>query len=294
MKRWLVPAAALAVLAFAAFGCGGNDATSGARNAAPLQIAGLTYVPVETLTVPVDSSAVNSTHFLQSGLGYRVTAWGTFNTGGPGDGLADAEYADFSNPPGSVVDECARDTVTTVDFGLAINDAVVDSTRNPDWGAFASDHVYTTTVIGAGAPLTFNYHDCNYSGNSGSLNVAIDQPALEIEIDLKPGSGQNPVNPKSQGVTPIAILGSADFVVADMDMLSLSFGSGQAKEAHGKAHPTDVNGDGFMDVVAHFRTQDLHVEEGDTEICLTATRLDGTLLYGCAPIRVVGGGSQGD
>lgn len=33
-------------------------------------------------------------------------------------------------------------------------------------------------------------------------------PPIEVEIDIKPGNPTNPINPKSRGVIPVALLGS--------------------------------------------------------------------------------------
>jgi len=42
-------------------------------------------------------------------------------------------------------------------------------------------------------------------------------PELEVPVDIKPTSCPNPLNTKSQGVTPAAILGTADFDVTQVD-----------------------------------------------------------------------------
>jgi hypothetical protein len=45
----------------------------------------------------------------------------------------------------------------------------------------------------------------------------------EVKIDIEPGSDGNPINPKSRGVIPVAILGSDTFEVADVDVTTLAF-----------------------------------------------------------------------
>jgi hypothetical protein len=42
-------------------------------------------------------------------------------------------------------------------------------------------------------------------------------PKMEVEIDIKPGSCPNPLNVKSGGVLPVAVLGTADFDVTYID-----------------------------------------------------------------------------
>ena len=47
---------------------------------------------------------------------------------------------------------------------------------------------------------------------------------IEVEVDIKPGSCPNPINLKKKGVTPVAIVGSADFdpvATIDVDTIML-------------------------------------------------------------------------
>jgi arylsulfatase A-like enzyme len=106
-----------------------------------------------------------------------------------------------------------------------------------------------------------------------------------IEIDIKPGSDRNPINPFSRGVIPVAIIGSDTFDVADVDVTTLALGPDGAAAAHPPGgHLQDVNDDGFTDLLSHYRTQQTGIASGDTQACVTGETFDGTPIEGCDSI----------
>jgi hypothetical protein len=123
---------------------------------------------LEQLEVPTNGATGTSQTVLAAGVTYTLRASGTFRIGGPGDGLADADFADFSNPPSSLLDRCNG---TGVDFGISVNGIKLA------WGAFSATHVYELPFVGTGAPITVGYDDCNFGDNSGSLGLEILGPA---------------------------------------------------------------------------------------------------------------------
>jgi hypothetical protein len=109
-----------------------------------------------------------------------------------------------------------------------------------------------------------------------------------IDIDIKPGSFPNSINTKSKGVIPVAILGSAEFDVTLVDTSTLEFGPAGASPAHrAGGHVEDVNRDGLMDLVSHYRTRETGLAPGDTEACVVGETNDGTRIRGCDSVKIV-------
>jgi hypothetical protein len=127
------------------------------------------------------------------------------------------------------------------------------------------------TVAAPGFPML----EIDQVGTERPLNAFGDIGAIEkklsVDIDIKPGSDANPVNPRSKGVIRVAILGSDTFDVAGVDVTTLAFGPSGASPARGRkaGRRQDVNKDGFTDLVTHYRTQESGIDFGDTEAWVT-------------------------
>ncbi len=112
--------------------------------------------------------------------------------------------------------------------------------------------------------------------------------ATFLEIDIKPGSDPNAVNPRDRGVIPVAILTTEDFDAATVSPSTVRFGPDEASMIHRSGHLKDVDADGDLDLVLHFRTQETGIACGDTEATLTGETFDGQPLQGSDSIVTVG------
>jgi hypothetical protein len=105
-----------------------------------------------------------------------------------------------------------------------------------------------------------------------------------IEIAIKPGSFSNaPINLKSKGVLPVAILGTPDFNVDDVAINTVEF----AGASPVRVSFEDVNGDGRIDILFHFYTQDLQLTSSSTQATLTGETAGGIPFQGTGSIHVV-------
>ncbi|MHA2402685.1 MAG: hypothetical protein ACXADH_06800 [Candidatus Kariarchaeaceae archaeon] len=98
--------------------------------------------------------------------------------------------------------------------------------------------------------------------------VSTSEPVASIFVDIKPGSCPNPLNLKSSGVLPVAILGSEKFDVQTIDVASVRL-EGVAAIRHSyedvAAPVSDANDcncttegpDGYIDLTLKFNTEDI-------------------------------------
>ena len=108
----------------------------------------------------------------------------------------------------------------------------------------------------------------NASGSAVALvdDVIVMDRILEPDIDIKPGSCPNSWNRKSNGVLPVAILGTGGFDVTAIDLSSVEIG--RADRTGGRVGPREKrNGpqSAFEDVGTPFDGQECecHEAEGD-------------------------------
>ncbi len=132
----------------------------------------------------------------------------------------------------------------------------------------------------------------------GEPNIGIPScPTVEVTIDIKPQSCPNPLNVKKKGVMPVAILGTGDFDVLNIDPATVLF-EGVAPirwaiedvttpVAGGEQCDCTTDGpDGFDDLTLKFDAQELaaalgSVNNGDElELTITGNLLDGTPIEG--------------
>jgi hypothetical protein len=239
--------------------------------------------PLDSLQIDVDGGTPGN---------YRVffdhTVFGTTNT-------CEAEFPNCFVIFGPVTTDWQHlavtydgTTVKTYVNGNVQNSAAVDSTLA---GVVFRDIVLGSNRTGslyfAGIADELEIFNRALSGSEiASIAAAGSAGKCNILIDVNPGSGPNSINPKSNGVIPVAILSNARFDATDINPATLRFGPKQANAVHSGTE--DVNGDGLADLVVQFRTQDTGIQCGDTQVGLTGATTEGIPVRGADSITTVG------
>jgi len=112
--------------------------------------------------------------------------------------------------------------------------------------------------------------------------------APQVEIDVQPGFRGASI--RRHGRVPVAVLGSPEIDVSELDPFSLRFGPGEAEPVwrfwwavHYYFSRVDADHDGDEDLLFYFDAQDARIPAGASEVCLTGT-LGGLPFEACEGI----------
>ena len=166
--------------------------------------------------------------------------------------------------------------------------------RDEGWGIAvdAGGNLYvtgSTAMAINGFPSTAGAYDEVHNGSRDAFVVKF-SPKVLVQIDIKPGDDPNFVKcTKDNQKIPVAILTTNDFDATTVDHTTVRFGKTgtEAAEVHrvkrtgeAKRHEDDVDGDGDIDLVFHFRLGDTGIECGDEMAMLTGQTFSGQAIQG--------------
>ncbi len=136
-------------------------------------------------------------------------------------------------------------------------------------------------LYGYGATHTVVFEDISVDGYLGEPPLA---PCLKRPIDIKPGSYPNSINLGSRGVVPVAVLTTDSFDASSVDPSMVEFAGASPL----RWTLEDVDGDGDMDLLFHFETQELaDLDENSTEAFLTGYTDAGEFFWGKDTVKIV-------
>jgi hypothetical protein len=115
-----------------------------------------------------------------------------------------------------------------------------------------------------------------------------------VSIDIEPGEFPNLIHishdPNRIEVTTVAILTTPTFDASTVDPTTVRFGITGTEAIPVQATLANVNGDGTLDLVLRFRTQDTGLQCGNTSALLTGKTVSGRAIQGSDAIVTVRGG----
>lgn len=168
-------------------------------------------------------------------------------------------------------------------------DSRIDNFKLPSSGTYTVGVSSFPRRFANGGGTTSNTLSGNANGDYTLVISGVSLPVLQISIEIKPGSGDvAPINPKSRGKVPVALLGAADFSVLDVDTGSVTFGhSGNEPSLSKCGPPQDVNDDPWPDMVCHFENQAAGFVSSDEEGIVKGRLDDGRAFEGRGWLKVV-------
>ncbi len=108
----------------------------------------------------------------------------------------------------------------------------------------------------------------------------------DVGMDFKPGNRRNVINVRSLGRVWVAILSDLDFDALQVDPRAIQLGADHASPERYRVK--DVNRDRLPDLMLRFRTPEVGLQCGDTEVELMGETYAGDSIIGTDKVKTVG------
>jgi hypothetical protein len=252
---------------------------------------------IQALTLNPDKT-FNLSHTYRDNGEYTVTVTASADDG---DVNSDVVVVTVKNvaPIVNAGPDISASSVQGIDISAGFNDPGVND--NPwsfmiDWGDDSPITIGSSDIQGADTVsgthqyflpgfYTIKVTVIDKDGGIGIDTLLVEVESVPVNIDIKPGSDTNSINPHSNGVIPVAILTDDDFDATTVRGETCRFGPTQAIPRHYNVE--DVDGDGDLDMILHFPTQETGLTFSDTEAILTGQTTDGRYISGTDVVRMV-------
>ncbi len=170
--------------------------------------------------------------------------------------------------------------VDYTDFGIALGDTIKMSIDRGMPAAYWPAGAIVYTAPGRRPDVS----------TWGDVTLCVLTENIPVSIDIKPGSYPNSININSKGRVPVAILTDEDFDAANVNSSTIMFLD--ANPVHSALE--DVDDDGDMDMIFHFKTQNLDfslvVDEGSEYpyAYLSGETFSGDVIGGKDTVSLIG------
>lgn len=158
---------------------------------------------------------------------------------------------------------------------------------------FVDGMLIASNAVSGGDPASrFLFGDGTISGGDGQADIdyvryCLSEPITIVPIDIKPGSFPNSINPSRKGVIPVAVLSTITFNATTINPASVYFGAVGSEATPLHYAQEDVDHDGDMDLIFHFRTQATGIVCGTTAASLTGNTFSGQVIKGSDSVNTV-------
>ncbi len=240
--------------------------------------AGVFNVPVDALywgSVPANSSFFGEAYLtgdpFPSDRSQRGSTWGTDGGAVTARAIADEHrYYELEIPLAAI----GASLGDTIGLKIQARGGQYTSTTDPQVVNYFPD------VPGG---ITSVRTDTRVEVEGNFYQLTLGPQEIEIDMDIKPGSDPNSINLKSKGVVPVAVLTTDDFDASDVDPGTALFAGAEPL----RWAMEDVDSDGDEDMLFHFKTQELVLDQDSAEATLTGSTYDGTPIVGADTVRIV-------
>jgi hypothetical protein len=193
--------------------------------------------------------------------------------------------------------ERLNDDADTDPGSSSTSDSRIDDFLVPATGRYTVAVSNFPRFFTTGGDVLYAQYDASgdYVLNISGVSVADAGPSVTyINIEVKPGrdGGDAPINPRSRGKIPVALLSSQAFNAMTVDTSRLYFGAAGTESSLHKCNRDgeDVNNDGLLDLVCHFNTQATGFDGNSLEGVVTGYTVgtEGeTAFEGRGPLKIV-------
>jgi hypothetical protein len=208
-----------------------------------------------------------------------VTCTATDGAGKTADAVFDVNVVDTTPPelniPADLTVNATCSGGEVVNFNVTATDIV------------SLEGLDVTPASGTLFPIGSTIVNCtatDNAGNSASASFTVKVLAIEVTIDVKPGDDLNNIILKGKGVLPVAVLGSADLDVSQINPDSVVFAGASPSNW---SEPEDVNLDQIPDLVFQFKTQKTNLAVGITQATLGGLTSEGFYFTGSNMVQII-------